>query len=57
MSWLDTENYCWNCEVTPIKERRIKHDSQECFDNGVSEAIKNRDKLFKKFIKILDHIW
>ena len=43
-------------EVIPIEERRIKHDSQECFDNGVSEAIKNRDKLFKKFIKILDYI-
>ena len=28
-------------KVAPIKERRIKHNSQECFDGGISEAIKN----------------
>ena len=42
-------------KVAPIKERRIKHNSQEWFDGDISEAIKNRDKLFKKF-KSLDYI-
>ena len=36
-------------KVAPIKERRIKHNSQEWFDGEISEAIKNRDKLLKKF--------
>ena len=36
-------------KVTPIKERRIKHSSQEWFDDEISEAIKNGDKLLKKF--------
>ena len=39
-------------KVAPIKERRIKHNSQEWFDNEISEAIKNRDKLLKKILKI-----
>ena len=41
-------------KVVPIKEKRTKHDSQECFDGEISEAIKNRDyqKLFKKILKI-----
>ena len=43
-------------KVTPIKERKItiisrKHNSQEWFDVEISEAIKNRDKLLKKFTK------
>ena len=42
-------------KVEPIKERRIKHNSQEWFDGDISEATKNRDKLFKKF-KSLDYI-
>ena len=42
-------------KVAPIKERRIKHNSQEWFDGDISEAIKNRDKLFKKF-KSLDYV-
>ena len=36
-------------DVAPIKERRIKHNSQKWFDGEISEAIKNRDKLLKKF--------
>ena len=32
-----------------VKERRIKHDSQEWFDGDISKTIKNRDKLLKKF--------
>ena len=35
----------------PIKERMIKHNSQERFDGEISEAIKNRDKLLKKLKK------
>ena len=43
-------------KVAPIKERRIKHNSQEWFDYEISEAIKNRDKLLKKFKKSRLHI-
>ena len=43
-------------KVAPIKERRIKHNSQEWFDRGISEPIKNRDKLLKKFKKSRLHI-
>ena len=42
-------------QVAPIKERRIKHNSQEWFDGEISEAIKNLDKSSKK-IKKLDYI-
>ena len=42
--------------VAPIKERRIKHNSQEWFDGKISEAIKNRDKLLKKFKRSRLHI-
>ena len=34
-------------EVAPIKERKIKHNSQEWFDGEISKAIKNRDKSLK----------
>ena len=37
-------------------ERRIKHNSQEWFDGEISEAIKNHDKLFKKFKRSRSHI-
>ena len=43
-------------KVAPIKERRIKHYSQEWFDGGISEPIKNRDKFLKKFKKSRLHI-
>ena len=43
-------------KVAPTKERRIKHNSQEWFDGEISEAIKNRDKLLKKFKKSRLHI-
>ena len=42
-------------KVAPIKETRIKHNSQKWFDVEISEAIKNRDKLLKK-LKDLDYI-
>ena len=38
-------------QVAPIKERRIKHNSQEWFDGEISEAIKNLDKSSKKIKK------
>ena len=43
-------------KVTPIKERRIKHNSQEWFDDDISEAIKNGDKLLKKLKRSTLHI-
>ena len=42
-------------KVALIKERRIKHYSQELFDSEIFEAIKNRDKLLKK-LKDLGYI-
>ena len=37
--------------VAPIKEIRIKNNTQEWFDNEIAEAIKTREKYFKKFKK------
>ena len=37
--------------VAPIKEIRIKNNTQEWFDNEIAEAIKIREKHFKKFKK------
>ena len=38
-------------KVAPLKERRVKQNSQEWFDGEIADEIKNRDKLFKKFKK------
>ena len=38
-------------KVVPIKERRVKQNSQEWFDGDIADEIKNRDKLSKKFKK------
>ena len=35
----------------PLKERRVKQNSQEWFDGEIADEIKNQDKLFKKFKK------
>ena len=35
--------------VARIKEIRIKNNTQEWFDNEIAEAIKIREKYFKKF--------
>ena len=43
-------------KVAPIKERRIKHNSQEWFDGQISEAIKSCDKLLKKVKRSRLHI-
>ena len=37
--------------VAPIKEIRIKNNTQEWFDNEIAEVIKIREKYFKKFKK------
>ena len=36
-------------KVAPTKERRIKENFQAWFDGEIFEAIKNRDKLLRKF--------
>ena len=43
-------------KVAPIKESRLKHNSQEWFDGEIFEAIRNRDKLLKKVKRSRLHI-
>ena len=38
-------------KVGPMKERRVKQNSQEWFDGEIAVEIKNCDRLFKKFKK------
>ena len=38
-------------KVAPMKERRVKQNSQEWFDREITDEIKNRDRLFKKNLK------
>ena len=38
-------------DVAPIKEIRIKNNTKEWCDNEIVEAIKTREKYFKKFKK------
>ena len=42
--------------VAPIKTLRIKNNSQDWFDSEIAEAIKLREKYFKKFKKSNIHI-
>ena len=35
-------------KTAPIKEIRIKNNTQEWFDNEIAEAIKTREEYFKK---------
>ena len=37
--------------VAPVKEIRIKNNTQDWFNNEVAEAIKTREKYLKKFKK------
>ena len=37
--------------AAPTKEIRIKNNTQEWFDNEIAEAVKVRQKYFKKFEK------
>ena len=43
-------------KVAPIKEKRIKQNSQELFCGEIADEVKNRDKLFKKFNKSKSHV-
>ena len=43
-------------KVTPIKEKRVKQNSQEWFDGEIANEIKKRDEIFKKFKKSRLHI-
>ena len=43
-------------KVAPIKERSIKHNSQEWFDGEISEATKSHDKLLRKCKRSRLHI-
>ena len=43
-------------KISPIKKRGISHKCQEWFGNKISEAIKSRDKLVKKFVRSRLHI-
>ena len=38
-------------KVAPIRERQVKHNSQEWFDWEIADEIKKRDKLLKSFRK------
>ena len=38
-------------KVVPTKELRIKNNLQDWFDSEIAEAIKTREKFFKKFKK------
>ena len=39
-------------KVTPVKNKRIKRNSQEWFDSEILEKLIIRDKLFKKTKKL-----
>lgn len=43
-------------KVVLIEEKRIKHNSPELFDSEISEAIRNPDRLLRKFKKSTLHI-
>ena len=38
-------------KFAPMKERRVKQNSQKWFDGEITDGIKNRDKLFRKIKK------
>ena len=42
-------------EVAPIKEVRVKSNSQDWFDAEINEEIERRDKLLAKFKKSRSH--
>ena len=43
-------------KVAPVKNKRIKGNSQEWFDSEISEELIIRDKLFKKYKKTRLHV-
>ena len=58
VAYTDLVKKIWNTidSVAPIKELRIKNNTQGWFDNEIADAIKIRDKYFKKFKKSNLHI-
>ena len=44
-------------KFAPMKERRVKQNSQKQFDGEIADRIKNRDRLFKKIKKSKLHIY
>ena len=44
-------------KVTPMKERRVKQNSQEWFNADIADEIKSPDRLFKKFKKTKLYIY
>ena len=42
--------------IAPIKERRVKQNTQEWFDGEIADEVTNCDKLFRKFKKSKLHI-
>ena len=42
-------------EIAPIKEVRVKSNSQDWFDAEINEEIERRDKLLAKFKKSRSH--
>ena len=43
-------------KVAPVKSKKIERNSQEWFDNKISEKLIIRDKLFKKYKKTRLHV-
>ena len=43
-------------KVAPVKNKRIKSNSQEWFDIEISEKLIIQDKLFKKYKKTRLHV-
>ena len=43
-------------KVAPVKNKRIKRNSQEWFDSEISEKLIIRDKFFKKYKKTRLHV-
>ena len=43
-------------KVAPVKNKRIKRNSQEWFDSEISGKLIIRDKLFKKYKKTKLHV-
>ena len=43
------------CLIAPIKEVRVKSNSQDWFDAEINEEIERRDKLLAKFKKSRSH--
>ena len=43
-------------KVAPVKNKKIKRNSQEWFDSEISEKLTVRDKRFRKYSKTRLHV-